>query len=369
MARDDCQLPPLAERIADRAATADTSDGDLRSDIEDLCDERWLTACLPSALGGKGWGCEADSTVQALDSLRILGRANLSVARLFEGHMNAIKLVVLYGSSAAQERLGAAVSNGALLGVWGADERDCPLVFEMDTHNCQPRIKLSGAKIFASGLGLVSQTVVTASGQEGQQLLLVPCDEEERGDPSGWAMGGMRATQSGRYDFTGIVLTAQAVIGNPGDYIREPHFEGGIWRYCAAHLGGAERLYDEMLSELRARDRAQDPHQQRRIAKAAIAIETARLWLVRAASEIEAENAGAQKAALALLAREVTHDACRTVITLSEAALGMAAHVEGSAVERTRRDLSLFLCQAAPDAKRARAAQALVAREIRPEHL
>ncbi|MGB7418838.1 MAG: acyl-CoA dehydrogenase family protein [Erythrobacter sp.] len=369
MARDDCDNRSILEQIEGRAAAADQQEGNVSRDIEDLRREGWLTACLPCELGGEGWGCEANSTIAAFDALRNLGRANLSVARLFEGHMNAVKLVVLYGSGTARERLGAAVLNGALLGVWGADDRACPLSYGMETRSGQHRIKLSGAKMFASGLGLVSKAIVTAGGEDGERLLLVPVDEEERGDPATWNMGGMRATQSGRYDFTGLVLGSGASIGNAGDYFVEPHFEGGIWRYCAAHLGAAERLYDEMLGALTASDRAQDPHQQKRITDAAIAIETARLWLVRAAREIEACDADAHKAALALLAREVTHDACRKVITLSEAALGMAAHIAGSPVERIRRDLGLFLCQAAPDAKRARAAQVLVARKIRPEHL
>ncbi len=350
----------LIDRIAAHAEATDQIDGDLSRDVADLRSEGWLTACLPNSAGGQGWGCEADGTIEAFDALRALGRANLSVARLFEGHMNAIKLVVLYGSEEELEQVAAAIAGEALFGVWGANDRTSPVTCERRGRNGSSGLQLSGAKIFASGLGLVTHAVVTCSLNGKEQLLLVPSEEIERADMSAWTMSGMRATQSGRYDLTGLILFEGSMLGKAGDYAREPYFEGGIWRYCAAHLGGAEHLYEEMRDTLIERERARDPHQQRRIAEAAIAIETARLWLRRAATEIEADNASAQKATLALLAREVTYDACRSVIALSESALGLAAHQEGTPIERIRRDLSVFLCQAVGDAKRARAADALI---------
>ena len=97
-----------------------------------------------------------------------------------------------------------------------------------------------------------------------------------------------------------------------------------------------------------------------RLVQAAIALETARLWIRRAAEEIEADGAPPRKAVLALLAREVTRQSCDDVLSSVEQALGMAAHDGASAIERMRRDLRLYLCQAAPDAKLARAADGLL---------
>ena len=182
-------------------------------------------------------------------------------------------------------------------------------------------------------------------------------------------MSGMRATRSGTYDFTGLEVSPRQFLGAPGDYYREPYFEGGIWRYCAAHLGGAEALHAGLCDALERQNRMDDPHQQDRIAASAIALETARLWLLRAADEVEAAGAPPAKAALSLFAREVTDRSCREVIAAVERALGMAAHVEGTLVERMRRDLSLFLCQAAPDAKRARAVRTLIETGKRVEQL
>lgn len=348
----------LLAPIAERASRVDNADGDLGPDIETLREVCWLSACLPTSDGGQGWGTEPNGSLVALDALRFAGRANLSVARLFEGHMNAVKLVALYGDERQRAATFGEVRDGALLGVWGADDPCDPV-----TTVCGGEIiRLAGAKRFASGLGLVDRAIVIVSDGDGAPyMLLAPTDAHERSDAKGWRMAGMRATRSGRYDFSGLVLSADRRIGRKGDYLREPHFEGGIWRYCAAHLGGAEVLYKSMLDQLTARGRVDDPNQRRRIVAFATALETSRLWLRRCAREIEAPDASPGKATLALLAREVTEDACRTAIEIVDRSLGMAAHEEGSPIERIKRDLSLFLCQAAPDAKRERAGRALVA--------
>ena len=334
-------------------------------ELDCLRQEAWLTACLPVDAGGQGWGTQSEGAMAAFDALRMLGRSDLSLARLFEGHMNAVKLVQLYGSTALKDAIWQEVTAGALLGVWGADDPSASVRLEVDGD----RLSLSGAKRFASGLGSVRHAIIVAATDEGGQLVVIPADEPERADPSTWRMAGMRATRSGRYVVDGLTVPAMYRLGAPDDLLREPYFEGGIWRYCAAHLGGAEALYDVMRDHLCDLNRQSDPVQGRRIAKAAIAIETARLWLVRAATEIEMADAAPGKAALALLAREVTERCCRDVMDLTERALGMAAHEEGSRIDQLRRDLGLFLCQATPDAKLARANDALIARRVRPELL
>ncbi len=342
--------------IQERARQADRHDGDLAQDVRDLDGAGWLAACLPQAFGGAGWGCEPAGTEPAFDALRKVGRANLALARLFEGHMNAVKLVHLYGCESLQADAFAEVRNGTLLGVWGADVPGDAVV--RDDGNAE--ISFEGTKQFASGLGPVGRAVVTVSSDAGTELWLAPVDDPGRADPASWRMGGMRATRSGRYDFTGIRLDPACRLGAPDVYYTEPHFEGGIWRYCAAHLGAAESLYETMRDALIGRDRAGDPHQQRRIAETAIALETMRLWILRAACAVEAEGAQPDAAVLSLLAREVTEEHCLIVIGRVERALGTAAYIEGSPVERICRDLRLFLRQAAPDAKRAKAAAHLV---------
>ena len=354
----------LLEGIGARAAAADRGEADLLADLDALRRGGWLEAPLPRAAGGLGWGTEPTGTGACFTALRRLGRVSLPVARLYEGHVNAVALVALYGSGDLRREAFDAVRGGGCLGVWGADAAGDAVGLQVAGE----ALELVGAKDYASGLGVLSHAVVSARVAGGTQLLLAPVDDASRGQVENWQVAGMRATRSGRYRFDGVTLGAGARLGEPDDWFREPHFEGGVWRYCAAHLGAAERLYTETRDGLAARGRAEDPHQQARVVKAAIAVETARLWIERAAHRVQAPGADADAAAVSLLAREVTQDACRDVIRTVEEALGLAAHTFGP-IERTRRDLAAFVCQAAPDAKRARAAEALVARAVLPEHL
>ena len=174
----------------------------------------------------------------------------------------------------------------------------------------------------------------------------------------------MRATRSGHYRFDDLRVARNDLLSEPDAYYREPFFEGGIWRYCAAHMGGAEAVYDAWQRTLAERGRIDDPVQRSRLIEAFKAIGTANLWIDHAARTVEdpdigGDDAGATGAvpfgvATSLTAREMTEEGCLTVLALVEKALGMAAHIQGSAIERMRRDLRLYLCQAAPDAKHSR---------------
>ena len=338
--------------ISASAAAADRLELSLEAGVAELKCAGLLTAPLPVPAGGHGLGTEHQGANEAVGILRALGRANLSVARIFEGHINAVKLVSLYADTRIANAVYDRIQGGLLLGVWGADD-SAPVVFDGGG--------LSGSKRFASGLGLLGAALVTARTEAGTQLCLVPVDDPERCNPGAWTASGMRATVSGVYCFDGMKASDVVPIGKPDDLFREPHFEGGVWRYCAAHLGGAEALYAEMLKHLGAREHLDAPIQQLRIANAAVACEGARLWIESAADRVERADplSGENAAAYALLAREATEAACVSVIHLVEQAVGTAAFMEGTAIERIRRDLGLYVRQAAPDAKRARAVRAL----------
>ncbi len=53
--------------------------------------------------------------------LRRLGRVSLPVGRIVEGHVNALKLIALYGSADQQAQARAQAASGVIFGVWGAD--------------------------------------------------------------------------------------------------------------------------------------------------------------------------------------------------------------------------------------------------------
>ncbi len=346
-----CELGDLAALEAwliKRAPRTDTHDADLNAELNRLSDDGYGAAVLPVELGGRGWAHGVENIDAVLEFLRMLGRANLSVGRLYEGHLNAVKLLILYAEASLLEDIAVRVRDGAWLGVWGADGAK-PVSF--DGQNLQ------GGKNFASGIGMIDYAVVSAGG-DAIQLTIAPCNDAARGDASTWNVSGMRATQSGAYDFEGV--PAQA-LGKPGEYLTEPWFEGGVWRYCAVHCGAIEALRDEVFAMSEKRGHTSDPHQRVRLAELSLHCETARLWITQAAHRVESGQGDAQNAAAyALLAREATERACVAAMTVADRALGTAAHAEASRAGRIRRDLGLFLRQADLDGKLDRATTGLL---------
>src|SRR5271163_3927205 len=68
------------------------------AEIEQLAAKGALAAVVPVRFGGLGMGTESDGAQSLFELLRLIGRGNLAVGRIFEGHVNALALVALYGS-------------------------------------------------------------------------------------------------------------------------------------------------------------------------------------------------------------------------------------------------------------------------------
>lgn len=347
----------LAPRIAARAGAADRGEATLAPDIEDLRAAGLLRAPLDPVEGGVCLCRPAGAVADGVDVLRLLGRANMAVARLYEGHVNAVKLVMLHGVPDTRARVGPAVHDGALMAVWGADGAR-PVTVRGDGA----RLRLDGAKRFASGLGLASLAVLSATDADGAiRLVLAPADDPGRHDAAAWRVSGMRATASGAFDASGLTLAPDALPGGPGDFHREPHFHGGVWRFAAAQLGGLEALVEAMRADLAARGRLSDPRQAARFAGGAVACETARLWVREAALTVEAPGAGPDCAARAVLARLVVERAASETMAETDRALGAASHFLDHPVERLRRNPPFHLRQAAPDGALQSASETLAA--------
>ena len=211
--------------------------------------------------------------------------------------------------------------------------------------------RLNGAKAPCSGAGHLRHALVTAHMESGEQrMLLIELPSHVYADLSGWESHGMRATASGRIPLDGIHLTPEALIGEAGDYLRQPDFSAGAWRTSAVTLGGLEALVAEMRRQLIARGRDRDLHQRVRVGKALIAQETARSWVQRAAEIGEGNEGDAGYVAnLVNLARIAVESACLDTIRIVQRALGLAGFRRGEFVELLFRDLSMYLRQPAPD--------------------
>lgn len=333
--------------IPEMAHNADALDAAIAFPVADIAALRavgGLAAPLPGDLGGLGIGTEPAGSSAIGTLLRLLGKGNLSIARAFEAHVNALRLICLYGTNKQRGRAAEAANAGHLYALWVTDGPD-PVRIEDGVAS-----ELRGAKIFCSAAGHATQAVITARRADETLLLHVALPSPPPTPASTVAPLGMRAAATGSMNFDGIQISEDDIIGKPGDYLREPEFSAGAWRTCAALLGGLDALTAEVKAQLIARKRDGHPHQLARLGQIVIAQETASLWVTRAASVVEDPNTAAgDRQSYANLTRMAVESACLEALQLAHRSLGLAAFVPPNPVERLSRDLGTYLRQPAPD--------------------
>jgi alkylation response protein AidB-like acyl-CoA dehydrogenase len=321
-----------------------------------------LAAPLASRWGGLGLGIEASKTLELLLLLKHIGRGNLAVGRIYEGHINAVQLVQTFGTASQIATYATDVlEHHKVFGVWNAEANDGVKLTPLG----QERYRLEGSKTFCSGTGLVERPFVNGVLPDGRwQMAIVPMDEAVTlSQPDWWRPMGMKATASYKIDFTGVELDARYLIGQPDDYHRQPWLSGGAIRFAAVQLGGAEALLDATRSYLQSLHRTDDPYQVARLGQMAIAVESGNLWLQGAAERIAAyapvfggeaaqpADAGTEQLVIYVnMARTAIEQVCMDVIQLCERSVGTRGLLPSYPMERIIRDLSLYLRQPAFDA-------------------
>ena len=334
--RVGAQLPGMAAR----AAALDAGARYPAADMAVLHEAGVLAAPAPERLGGLGAGTEPGGAGLVLDLLRLLGRGNLSVARLFEAHVNALRLVVRFGSAEQVAMAAADALAGHRFGLWVTDDPAAPLVLQDGM--------LLGRKGPSSGAGQCSRALVTVGAGGECRMAIVALSGAEAVTPV-TGLQGMRAAANGTVTLDGA--TVLFWLGAPGDYLREPDFSCGAWRASAAAAGGLEALVDAVGAGLRRRGQEDAPMQLARFGAMLIGRETARLWLDRASALAEDDDADPEEqVAVVNLARTAVEAACLDAIRDAQRSLGLGAFVTPHPVERLARDLGTYLRQPAPDA-------------------
>ncbi|MFN4088098.1 MAG: acyl-CoA dehydrogenase family protein [Alphaproteobacteria bacterium] len=340
-------------------------------------DERAFPAATFSVLRRHGILAPARTRVPStLPLLRLqaaVGRGDLGTGRIFEGHVNALDLIGRFGTAAhAADAYGDAAA-GHLFAVWNTDAPGHPLTVAADGD----RLRLNGAKSFASGVDGVTRALVTASDQQrGRVMLLLPLEpDRERVDRSWWRPLGMRNSVSHMIDLDGRIVTSGQVVGTAGDYLRQPWFGAGAIRFAAVQVGGMHAVFDAAREHLVGAGRASAPYQRHRLAQMAMAVESGYGWLDRAAAAwdrgcrgaIDADSADAAAAvAYANLTRSAVEEFCMRVVELAQRAVGCAGLIEPHPLERRLRDLMVYLRQPDPDGALAQAGDAVAEAALEP---
>ncbi len=356
---DALSAPGLLRRMAglvadwqENAAALDAGGAFPATEFADLHAMGAYVAPLPELFGGVGLGTEPAGALDLLELLRLIGRGNLAVGRVFEGHVNALKLVATYGTGSQLRAAADDAAAGHLFAIWNTEPNER---LRLDDG------KLHGRKIFCSAAGYATRALVTAQVSDGQasegqtldgqsHMIVVPLHIGERVSGEKAHLQGMRACGTGSMDFDGAAVDASALIGQPGDYLRQPEFSAGAWRTSAVTLGGLEALVEAARRQLAARNRHEAPHQAARMGAALIAQETALLWVRKAAVIAERRDLVAEDVAgYVNLARIAVETACLDAMRAVQRSLGLAGFLQSNPVERMMRDLATYLRQPAPD--------------------
>lgn len=345
-------LGPI-ERLADRmqawAREQADEQGFPHREIDALREAGLFAITLP----GEALDQRAGITPGLLHLLRIIGRGNLAVGRIYEGHVNALYLIHLYGTDEQRHRYYAEARAGHLFGVWNTEMAD-----GIHLHRSTEKITVNGSKSFCSGSTYVTRPLITGvlhtdgEEEEGWQMCIVPLNEHDVPvDESFWRPAGMRRSVSYKLDFSGIPLREDELLGRPGEYTRQPHFSGGAVRFAAVQLGGAEALLDATRDFLRQLGRTGDGYQRTRVGRMAIQVQTGKLWLdsiqtISPASRVRAKEIINH----ANMLRTVVLNICEECLQLSAHSVGARGMLEPHPFGRLHADLTMYLRQPAPDA-------------------
>ncbi len=295
-----------------------------------------------------------------LTLLRLLyrvGRSDLPLGRLFEGHVDALQIVSRYGDETQVAAASGAAHAGASFGVWNADLRGDPLRIQDG--------RLRGGKSFASGAGVIGHALVSVDVAGGRQLILLDLARTPPAiDRTWWKTIGMQRSETHIVRWDGARIGAAKSIGVPGDYVREPWFSSGALRFAAVQAGGVAALVDGVRDHLVKAGRAADPHQAGRLAALYLAAQAA-AGAVRVAAEGWFAEPEA-RLALVAAARAAVYAEGDRALALAQQAVGVEAMFAGHPLAATIADLMVYLRQPGPDAQRMRTGAAVAAGILTP---
>ncbi|MFR9801123.1 acyl-CoA dehydrogenase [Pseudonocardia sp. RS010] len=253
------------------------------------------------------------------------GRESLPLARLAEGHTDAVAVL---------REAGVEPVPGARYGVWAA--RSGGTGAEL-TGSAGAWV-LRGRVRFCSGAPDLERALVVAAAPGGSRIVDLDLSRAGiRRHADSWRAAGMRASDTLDVDLDDLPVAD--VIGVPGFYTGRPGFWWGGAGVAAVWLGGAAGIVDALRDRLREQA---DPHQLALFGELHAGLEAVDALLGRTADAIDADPASAHRTA-AWTARAAAERLCRTVLDVAPRVAGVAALAGGLADELA--DLGMYVRQ------------------------
>jgi alkylation response protein AidB-like acyl-CoA dehydrogenase len=347
-------------RLAPRAAEYDRAACFPKEDFKDLFEAGLLAAVVPAEYGGLGLGPYHRNVLTLWLVTKEIAKADLALARCWEGHVNSLVLLDGIASNEQKRRwFSRVVEKGDIWVAWSG-EPQARASFEtisFGTHSTKVEggYIVEGKKAFATSAdgATVAILLVSTAGPGGarhstgslESQLLLACDLSDPSilvDSSWWDPIGMRASASYVVQFNRTLIPEENLIGRPGQYLSDGWQTCFIPHYAATFLGAAEAAYEFAVQYVTSQGKVNDPYVQHHIGQSAVNVETAYLWLQHVARMwdtgrySEAQVAGSR-------ARHIIEHLAEDTVKRCIRACGARSLNRPSPLERIYRDLSFYV--------------------------
>ena len=266
-------------------------------------------------------------------ALAELAGEDLSLARLAEGHADALAILAELGAAGPA----AGGTGGRRWGVWAAQ----PPGPGLSASHAGDSWYLDGIKRYCSGARSCTNALVTAAAPDGSRLFAVSTRDLSP-VPGSWPATGMAGSDTLDVRFEGIRATP---VGGPGSYTGRPGFAHGGAGVAACWYGGARGVGWTLLAAAAERDIG--PHALAHLGAVDIALGTAKTVLGQAADEIDADPDDREDGARlrALRVRALVEATATEVMLRVGRALGAGPLGHDEAHSRRVADLTVYLRQ------------------------
>jgi alkylation response protein AidB-like acyl-CoA dehydrogenase len=344
--------------FAARAHTYDLKASFPTEDFGDLFEAGLLAAGVPRSHGGLGLGPNVGLYTLWMMT-KELAKADMALARCWEGHVNSQMLLSAMGDERQKSRwFQGIVDRGEIWAAWsGEPQARIPgqtTRFGTVVRRASGGFLISGTKVFATSARSARWAIllVNLHGPGGARhsssadgLLLLACDLTDPSvqfDESWWDPIGMRGTVSYLVRFNQTFIPDENQIGQPGQYLSEGWQTRFSPHYGATFLGGAEGAYEYTLDYIRAQGKASDPYVQHRVAAMALNLESSHLWL-RQIDALWQSGRGDEAKVSGNHARYLLEAWAMDTVQQAVHACGARGLIRPSPLERIYRDLSFYV--------------------------
>ncbi len=275
------------------------------------------------------------ATLQRWQALCVVAEHNLSLAKLYEGHTDALAVMDELAPSTAPLM-------GVTWGMWAAEAPDGRAVLEPTVAG---GARLSGAKRWCSGAGQLSHGLLTAWWPDGRGPQLVRVDMHGAGvstSHTGWHAVGMAASASVDVAFDGVLVER---VGADGAYLERPGFWHGGAGIAACWHGGAVALAQALHSALvQAQPSSRNAFRLAALGKVGVALQSTAALMRETAHWID-EHPTADASAMALSVRLAAEGSARLVLDEVGRALGATPFCRDADFAQMAADLPVFVRQ------------------------